>query len=98
MPMISLTDYSNNYARTSETLWQCYNFDPNDNITQSESFNFQVSITIRTPYSGNTKDVQMAIPLQYLIIFRRTLERSLINCKTNLIACKKDQKIASLPI
>ena len=63
MPMIFLTDYSNNYARTSGTLWQCYSYDPNDNIAESESFNFLVSITIRTPYSGNTKDVQMAIPL-----------------------------------
>ena len=63
MPMIYLTDYSNNYARTSETLWQYYNFDANDNITDSESFKFQVSITRRTHSAGNTKDLKIAIRL-----------------------------------
>ena len=37
MPMYNLTEYSNNYSKTSGSLWQYYKDDPNDNITQSES-------------------------------------------------------------
>ena len=33
MPMYNLIDYSNNYAKTSGSLWQYYNDDPNDNMT-----------------------------------------------------------------
>ena len=38
MPMYNLVEYSDNYSKTPESLWQYYKDDPNDNITQSESF------------------------------------------------------------
>ena len=38
MPIYNLIEYSNNYSKTSGSLWQYYGDDPNDNITQSESF------------------------------------------------------------
>ena len=38
MPMYNLIEYSDNYSKTSGSLWQYYKDDPNDNITQSESF------------------------------------------------------------
>ena len=35
--------------------------------------------------SGNTKDVEIIVPLKYLSNFQRTLEMSLIKCEVNLI-------------
>ena len=42
MPMYNLIEYSNNYSKTSEILWQYYKDDPNDNMADSESFNSKV--------------------------------------------------------
>ena len=85
MPMYNLIEFSNNYLETSETLWQYYRDDPNDNVTQSESFKFKIRITGKIPTSANTKDVEIAVPLKYLSNFWRTLEMPLINCEINLI-------------
>ena len=38
MPMYNLIEYSDNYSKTSGSLWQYYKDDPNDNIENSESF------------------------------------------------------------
>ena len=56
MPMYNLIEYSDNYSKTSGSLWQYYKDDPNDNITQSESFKSKIKITAKTPASGNTKN------------------------------------------
>ena len=63
---------------------QYYRSDPNDNITESESFKQKIKITVKTPASGNTKDVKTAVPLKYLSNFWRTLEKPLIDCEINL--------------
>ena len=42
MPMYSLIEYSDNYLKTSGSLWQYYKDDPNDNIANSESFKLKV--------------------------------------------------------
>ena len=62
-----------------------YKDDPNDNITQSESFESKIKITGKTPAAGNTKDVEIIVPLKYLSNFWRTLEMPLINCEVDLI-------------
>ena len=49
MPMYNLIEYSNNYSKTSGSLWQYYIDDPNDNIIQSESFRYTMKITGDTP-------------------------------------------------
>ena len=85
MPMHNLIEYSDNYSKTSGSLWQYYKDDPNDNITQSESFKSKIKITGKTPAAGNTKDVEIIVPLKYLSNFWRTLEMPLINCEVNLI-------------
>ena len=36
MPMYNLIEYSDNYSKTSGSLWQYYKDDPNDNIADSE--------------------------------------------------------------
>ena len=66
-------------------MWQYYRDDPNDNIIESESFKYKIKIAGKTPAAGNTKDVEIAMPLKYLTNFWRTLEMSLINCENNLI-------------
>ena len=85
MPIYNLIEYSDNYSKTSASLWQYYKDDPNDNIANSESFKFKGKITGKTPNNGNTKDVEMIVPLKYLCNFWRTLEMPLINCEVNLI-------------
>ena len=85
MPMYNLIEYSNNYSKTSGSLWQYYKDDPNDNITQSKSFKSKIKITVKTPTAGNTKDVEINVPLKNLSNFWRTLEVPLINSEVNLI-------------
>ena len=38
MTMYNLNKYSDNYSKTSESLWQYYKDIPNDNLARSESF------------------------------------------------------------
>ena len=85
MLMHKLIEYSDNYSKTSGSLWQYYKDDPNDNITQYELFKFKIKITWKTSAAGNTKDVEIIVPLKYLSNFWRTLEMPLINCEVNLI-------------
>ena len=85
MPMYNLIEYSDNYSKTSGSLWQYYEDYPNDNITQSDSFRSKIKITRNTPAAGNTKDVEMIVPLKYVSNFWKTFEIPLINCEVNLI-------------
>ena len=85
MTVYNLMDYSDNYAKTSASLWQYFRDEPDDNIEDSESFKFKVKITGKTPNNNNVKDVEIMVPLKYLSNFWRTLEIPLINCEVNLI-------------
>ena len=94
MPMYNLIKYSDNYAKTSGSLWQyCLDIpavNMNNEIVdftinnRTDSFNFKVKITGQTGDDG-TKDVEIMVPLKYLSNFWRTLEMPLINCEINLI-------------
>ena len=83
MPMYNLIEYSDNYAKTTGSLWQYFRDEPDDDIENSESFKSKIKITGKTPNNGNEKDVEIMVPLKYLS--RRTLEMPLINCEVNLI-------------
>ena len=83
MPMYNLIEYSDNYAKTSGSLWEYYRDEPNDNLTDSESFKSKIKITGKTPTTAN--DVEIMFPLKYLSDFWITLEMPLINCEVNLI-------------
>ena len=54
-----------------EVLWQYYKDEPNDNITDSESFKSKAKITGKTLDDENTKDVEIIVPLKYLSNFWR---------------------------
>ena len=94
MPMYNLTEYSDNYAKTTGSLWQyCKDIPARDNnnliegfaaANLTDSFNFKAKITGRKG-NGGTKDVEIIVPLKYLSNFWRTLEMPLINCEVNLI-------------
>ena len=85
MPMYNLIEYRDNYSKSSGSLWQYYKDNPKDNLADSDSFKSKVKITGKTPAAGNTKDVEIIVPLKYLSNFWRTLEMPLINCEVNLI-------------
>ena len=94
MPMYNLTEYSDNYAKTTGSLWQyCKDVPAQNNNNEiiifaennlTDSFNFKAKITGQTG-TNRTKDVEVMVPLKYLSNFWRTLEMPLINCEVNLI-------------
>ena len=94
MFMYNLTKYSDNYAKTTGSLWQYSKDIPaRNNINEivvftrnnlTDSFNFKVKFTGQTGNNG-TKDVEIMVPLKYVSNFWRTLEMPLINCEVNLI-------------
>ena len=59
MPLYNLIEYTYSYSKTSGSMWQYYIDDPNDILTNSESFKFKMKITGTTPAAGNTKDVKI---------------------------------------
>ena len=59
MPTYNLIEYSNNYSKTSGSLWQYYKDDPNDSIANSESSKYEVSITGKTPKNGNNCTIKI---------------------------------------
>ena len=91
MPMYNLIEYSDNYAKTTGSLWQYFRDEPvdddddDDDIEDSKSFKSKTKITGKTPNDDNEKDVEIMVPLRYLSNFWRTLEMPLINCEVNLI-------------
>ena len=85
MPMYNLIKYSDNYSKTSGSLWQYYRDEPHDNLEDSELFKSKTKITGKTPAAGNEKDVEIMAPLKYLSNSWRTIEIRLINYEVNLI-------------
>ena len=65
MPMYNLIEYSENYSKTSGSLWRYYKDEPNDNLTDSELFKSKIKITGNTSADGNTEDVEIIVPLKY---------------------------------
>ena len=94
MFMYNLIEYSDNYSKTSGSLWQyCKDIPAVDNNNAivnfadnnlTDSFNFKAKIAGQTGNNG-TKNVEIMVPLKYLSNFWRTLEMYLINCEINLI-------------
>ena len=62
IPMYNLIEYSDNYSKTSGSLWQYYGDDQKDIITNSESFK------IKTKIAG--KIVLLVIPSRQILISR----------------------------
>ena len=94
MPMYNLIEYSDNYAKTTGSLWQYCKDIPARNANNeiiifaenntTDSCKFKAKIAGQTGNDG-TKDVKIMVPLKYLSNFWRSLEMPLINCVVNLI-------------
>ena len=63
MPMYNLIEYSDNYLKTSGSFWQYYRDDLNDILTNFESFKYEIKKRGKPPADGNTKDVEISVPL-----------------------------------
>ena len=99
MPLYNVIEYSDNCSKTLGSLYQYYKDEPNDNIVQSESFKSKIKITAKTPADGNTKEVEIIVPLKYLSYFLRTFEMPLINCEVNLeLTWSRDCVISSATV
>ena len=92
--MYNIREYSDASLRTSGSLSQYYRDEPAlgksgniiyfpDDNNNSASFKFKQKITRQT-VNGDTKDVEIMVPLKYLSNFWRTLEMPLINCEISL--------------
>ena len=83
IPMYNLIEYSDNYEKTTGSLWQYSKDIPARNDSNeitvftrnnlTNSFNFKVKFTGQTGNNG-TKDVEIMVPLKHLSNFWRTLE------------------------
>ena len=67
-----------------KNIWKFIRDEPNNNITDAESFKSKLKFLNNTNGQSiiNTK---ITVPLKYLNNFSRTLEMPLINCEINLI-------------
>ena len=79
MPMYNLIEYSDNYSKTSGSLWQYCKEIPavnNDGdivdfngANATDSFNFKTKITGQTGDDGRIDNVEIMVPLKYLSNF-----------------------------
>ena len=94
MPMCNLIEYSNDYSKTSRSLWRyCKEIPAVNNAgdivdfneaNATDSFNFKTKITGQTNNDGII-NIEIIFSLKYLSNFWRTLEMPLINCEVELI-------------
>ena len=95
MPMHNLIEYSDNYSKTSESLWHyCKEIPAVDNngiivdfneANATDSFNLKTKITGQNGDDGRIGNVEIMVPLKYLNNFWRTIEMPLINCEVKFI-------------
>ena len=94
MPMYNLIEYSDNYSKTSGSLWQyCKDIPAVNNAgnivdftatNTTDSFKFKTKITGQTNNDGEINSVERLAPLKCLSNFWRTLQMPLINCEVKL--------------
>ena len=94
MVMYNLIEHSDNYSKSSGSLWPYCRDKPflgaggaiadfaADN-NNSATFKFKTKIASRTKNHG-TKNVKIRVLLKYLSNFWRTLEMPSVNCEINL--------------
>ena len=95
--MYNLLEYSKNYRKSTESLWNYYRDEPSNPLSSnSESFKYKTSITGNTYNIGDGEEgydankvgkneTEVVIPLKHLSNFWRTLNIPLINCEIELI-------------
>ena len=93
MAMYNLLEYSKNYRKTTESLWNYYRDEPNSgavgninySIKNSKSFDHKTSVTGKIECNNAEKDdVEIVVPLKYISNFFRSLNFPLINSEVSL--------------
>ena len=93
MPIYNLLEYSKNYRKTTDSLFNYYRDEPNSgaegninySIEDSKSFDYKTSITRKLESNNVEKDdIEIVVPLKHLSNFWRTLDIPLINCEMSL--------------
>ena len=89
MPMYNLIEYSDNYSKTTGSLWQYCKDIPGVNkvgniidftaINTTDSFKIKTKITGQTNNDGEINGIEIMVPLKYSSNFWRALEMPLIN-------------------
>ena len=65
MSMYNLIEHSDNYSKTSGSLWKYYRNEPDAAILDFKLFKFKIRIIGKTPADGNIKDVKITVPLTF---------------------------------
>ena len=93
MPMYNLLEYSKNYKKTTDSLWNYYRDKPSNHLSSdSESFKYKKNITGKTYNIGDGEEgydankvrkneTEVVIPLKYLSNFWKSENIPLINCE-----------------
>ena len=94
VPVYNLIEYSNNYSRTSGSLWKYWKDIPAVNINGyfvnftgangTDSFNSKAKITSQIDDDGEIDNVEIMVALKYLSSFWRAIEMTLNICEINL--------------
>ena len=91
--LYNLIEYSSNYSETTGSLWFCSKDEATDfnagiaNTNDLKSFKYKAKLLGSTEAdnaNGILKNGTIAVPLNYVSIFWRSLEMPLINCKVKL--------------
>ena len=95
MPMYNVVEYSDNYSKTSWSLWQyckeipavndAHNIVDFDRANATDSFSFKTKITGQTGNDRRINNAEIMVPLEYFSNFWRTLKMPLIHCEVELI-------------
>ena len=94
MPMYNLTEYRDNYSKTTRILWRICSDEPavDDNgavndFTEANADSSLLKIKEKItshPSNNGAKKIEIMVPLKYLSNFCRILEMNLINCEVSL--------------
>ena len=94
-PMQNLLEYSKNYRKTTESLWNYYRDEPTsdsrvNHYLGSKPFGLKSNIMgelvdINDGNQANKDNIRFAVPLKQLSNFWRSLKMPLINCEIELI-------------
>ena len=97
--MYNFLEYSGNYSMTSESLWDYYRDDVNDDENEidndiyrinnnktitNKSFEYKTKIIGRTLVDDNALKAEVVVSLKYLSNYWRFLNLPLINCEVEL--------------
>ena len=79
MPMYNLIKYNDNYSDTSGSLWQFKRDETEETVDAEHIPNSYSSFKYKSSLITDRNGVKIAVPLKYLINFRRSLEMPLVS-------------------